>query len=234
MTANSLAWSHSRRKTYMECPKKLWHTAVAKKGHPDRVEYTQTEDAAAGSAIDDALTARIQSGTALPPQYTPYEVVAQAVLASTGQKFCQMKLALDQAFKPCGYMDWDTTWVRAIYDVVVINGEHAFLGDWKNGQIWLDDDQLKLFAAVGFHTFPEVQTIDTSYIWLRHGLTSDKRYERRDLPELWADLLPDVERMQAAHKANYWPATPNKRACRFCSVNQAGKCPSAEVPYGGK
>jgi hypothetical protein len=100
--------------------------------------------------------------------------------------------------------------------------------------VWLDEDQLKLFAAVGFIQFPEVDTFDTSYIWLKHGITSDSTYHRRELPDLWAELLPDVERMQASYKANHWPATPSKRACKFCAVNKAGKCAVAAVPFGGK
>lgn len=234
MPADFLAWSHSRLKVYRDCPKQLYHTQVAKKGHPDRVDFVQTPATIAGNLVDDALTKRISSGTPLPPQYAPYEDMVQAVLAAPGQKITQMKLALDRSFKTCGYMDWDNAWVRVIYDVAVINKDRAFLGDWKNGQIWLDEEQLRLFATVGFHYFPEVNTIDTSYIWLRHGVTSDRTYHRRELPELWQTFLPDVERMQIAFKNQHWPATPSKRACKFCPVNQAKKCGQAEVPYGGK
>jgi hemolysin-activating ACP:hemolysin acyltransferase len=206
---------------------------VAKKGHPDKIEFVQTPAMLAGNEIDDALTKRISQGSPLPDKFAPYEGVAQAVLSAPGTKLTQVKLALDQSFKPCGYMDWDTAWVRSIYDVAVINGEHAWFGDWKNGQIWLDSDQLKLFAAVGFHQFPELQVIDTSYVWLKHGITSDETYRRRELPEIWNDLLPDVERMQVSFRNNHWEPTPSKRSCKWCAVNKVGKCPVPAVPFGG-
>lgn len=230
-----IAWSHSRRKDYLECPKAFYHKNVAKKGHPDKVEFVQTQAMKDGNAIDDALTQRISKGTPLPPQYAPYENMAAAVLAAPGVKYTQLKLALDITFKPCGYSDWDTAWVRAIYDVAVINKTHAFIGDWKNGQIWLDSDQLKLFAATAFHTFPELETVDTAYIWLRHGTTSDAHYTRRELGDLWNELMPAVDSMQASFKANHWPAVParGKSSCGRCSVNQAGKCPAAQGPYKG-
>ena len=119
--------------------------------------------------------------------------------------------------------------------MTVINGEHAFIGDWKAGKVWIDEDQLKLFAATAFHTFPELEIVDTSYIWLAHGMTSDSRYHRRELPDLWADLLPDVERLQVAFKTNHWPAEPKrgKATCKWCSVNRAGLCKEAAGPYGG-
>ena len=233
--ADFLAWSHSRRKMFLECPKQVWHNAVAPRGHPDHVEFVQSKAMLDGIEVDNALTARISLGAALPPKFAPYESIAAMVVAAPGNKFTQMQLALDRAFKPCGYKDWSTAWVRAIYDLAIIDKEHAWLWDWKNGQVWLDEDQLKLFAAVGFHQFPDLQTIDTSYIWLKHGVTSDATYHRRELPDLWGALLPDVERMQAAFKANHWPALParGKASCKYCAVNQAGKCKEAQAPYAG-
>lgn len=234
MTAPFLAWSHSRRNTFCDCPKWLYHTAVAKKGHPDRVEFEQTQPMLDGNEVDNALTARISKGTALPMKFEPYEGICQAVLDAPGVKLTQVKLALDQAFQPCGYMDWDRAWVRVIYDLAIINGTHAFLWDWKNGQIRVDDSQLKLFSAAGFHQYPEVEVIDTSYVWLKHGITSDARYHRRELPDLWNALLPDVERMQVAFKNNHWPAEPKNgaRTCKWCPINKAGKCDRAAGPYG--
>ena len=133
-------------------------------------------------------------------------------------------------------MDWDRAWLRVIYDLAIVNvpEKHAFIWDWKNGIVWPDDDQLKLFAATGFLYWPEIDTISTSYVWLKHGTTSDATYRRKDLPEMWSELLPDVERLQSSFKANHWPAEPRrgKATCKWCPVNRAGKCDRAAGPYG--
>ncbi|MCR4302263.1 MAG: hypothetical protein NUV51_11670 [Sulfuricaulis sp.] len=228
-----IAWSHSRRKDWMECPRMFYHKNVAPKGSADRVEFIQTAAMKAGNLIDDALTQRISKGTPLPPQFAPYEKMVASVIAAPGAKYTQLRVTLDQSFKPCGYFD-STAWCRAIYDVAVINGSHAFIGDWKNGSPWLDEDQLKLFAATAFHQFPEIEVVDTAYIWLRFGVTNDKTYTRRELPELWMGLLPEVERLQVAFRNNHWPATPKrgKNSCKRCNVNQQGKCKEAQGPYG--
>lgn len=231
--ADFLAWSYSRLKQWNDCPRQLWHN-IAPRGHPDRVEYVETEATRAGNDVDNALTKRVGSKVPLPAQFAHYEPMAALAAGAPGQVFTQMQLALDQALKPCGYKDWNTAWVRVIYDFAVINGERAFLGDWKNGQIWLDEGQLRLFATVGFHVFPEVQVIDTSYIWLKHGKTSDETYHRRDLAELWMSFMPDVERMQVAHKTNSFPALPKrgKASCKWCPANKMGLCKEAQGPYG--
>ncbi len=228
-----LAWSYSRLKTFRDCPRQLWHN-IAPRGHPDRVEYVETTATKAGNAIDDALTKRIGSKTPLPAQYAHFEPMAAVAASAPGQVFTQMQLALNQALEPCGYKDWNAAWVRVIYDYATINGEKAEFWDWKNGQIWLDEGQLKLFAIVGFHCFPQVQQIDTSYVWLQHGKTSDETYYRKDLPELWMSFLPDVERMQVAHKTGQFPALPKrgKASCKWCSANKMGLCKEAQGPYG--
>lgn len=235
MSQEFIAWSHSRLKQFRDCPRQLWHS-IAPKGHPDRVDFVQTQAMIDGNNVDNALTKRITHGVELPPQYAPYEGMVQAVLAAPGQKFTQMKLALDRGFNVCGNMDWDNAWVRVIYDVAIVNQDRAFLGDWKNGQIRVDEEQLRLFATVGFHALPEVDVIDTAYIWLRHGVMSDKTYTRRELPDMWNTFFPDVEKMQIAFKTQNWPATPKygAKTCAWCPANQAKKCKEAKGPYKGK
>lgn len=234
--ADFLAWSHSRLKQFRDCPKILWHNAVAPRGHPDRLEFVQSKAMLDGNEVDNALTARISRGTPLPSKFAPYEPIAQSVIAAPGAKFTQLQLALDQTFQPCGYKDWDRAWVRVVYDLAIIERDHAFIWDWKNGQIRLDEEQLRLFAAVGFHVYPEVDVIDTSYIWLKHGLPTDATYRRRELPEMWQMFLPDVERMQVAYRTGHWPAQParGKATCKYCPVNAAKKCNQALGPYEGK
>ena len=234
MSNDFIAWSHSRRNLWIQCPKQFYHANVAPKGSPDHVEFRQTPAMLAGLEVDDALTKRIANGTPLPLKYSPFEPMAAAVLAAPGAKFTQLKVTLDQSFNPCGYFD-KQAWCRAIYDVAVINGSHAFIGDWKAGQIWLDTDQLALFAATAFHQFPELEVVDTSYIWLRSGQTSDATYRRKELPEIWAALLPEVEQLQIAFRTNHWPAAPKRgaKSCKQCGANQAKLCDKAEGPYGG-
>mgnify|MGYP007051386289 FL=1 len=209
--------------------------AVAHKNTAEHVPYTESKAQRDGKEIDDALTARLGANILLPEKFAQWEPMCAMILKTPGTKFTQMKIAFDQAFKTCGYMDWDTAWLRAIYDFAIVNGDHAFVWDWKNGAIWPDDDQLKLFAATGFHLWPEVDTIDTSLVWLKHGITSDRQYRRRELPTMWSELLPDVERMQTSFKANHWPADPKNgaRTCGWCPVNRAGKCDRAAGPYKG-
>lgn len=231
-----IAWSHSRRKTFMECPRQLERTAVLKKHDPLYVPYVEGKDQRDGKEVDEALCNRISKGTPLVPKFQQYEDICQDVLAAPGSKLTQLQLALDQSFKPCGSMEWDRVWVRAVIDLAIINGSHMHNWDWKNGKVWIDEAQLKLSSAIVFHTFPEIETIDTAFVWLRHGIISPAHYKRSDLADMWNDLMPDVERLQAAFKTNHWPPDPKRGAatCKWCPVNRNRQCDEAEAAYAGR
>jgi hypothetical protein len=238
--ADFLAWSYSRLKMFLNCPGQLWHTSVVPKGHPDRVEYVETDAMRAGKEIDNALTKRISLKTPLPAKYAKHEALCQMIIDHPGHKITQAEFALDQSLRSCGYRDWNTAWVRVIFDLVILDGPRGWIWDWKNGKISIDAKQLKLFAAVGFHQFPSLEVIDTSYVWLSHDHISPEVYYRRELPELWGEFIPDVERMQVSFRTQHWPKTPQNKTpdgvsvCKWCEVNKAGKCPVAAVAYGGR
>ena len=217
---------------FLECPGKLWHCAVAPKGHPDRAEYFESAAMRAGKEIDAALTARISKGTPLPAKYAQHEPMAAMIVAIPGAKLTQVQIALNAALKPVGYFA-DDVWVRVAYDLAILQPPYGFLWDWKNGQLWLDETQNRLYSAVGFHWAQDIDVWDTEYVWLSHDKISPKVYHRRELDELWHTFLPDVERMQVANANQHWPKTPSKRACKFCDANRTGICKEAVVRYGG-
>lgn len=234
VAAKHLAWSYSRLKMAKECLGKLWHCAVAPKGDPGRVEYRESEAQRAGKEIDEALCSRISNNTPLPAKFAKWEPLTAMVCATPGAKLTQVQVALDSSFRPVGSRDWDNVWVRAVYDLIIRQPSYAFLWDWKNGKIWVDEDQLRLSAAIEFIQSPEIDVIDTSYVWLSHDQISPKIYRRSELADMWHTFLPDVERMQIAHQNKHYPYNPSARACGYCDANRAGKCPAAAVPYKGK
>jgi len=234
VAAPFLAWSYSRLKMFKTCPGQLWHCAVAPKGDPARVEYYESQAQRDGKEIDSALTARISENRPLPPKFARHEPMCAMVVATPGAKLTQVQVALDGAFKPVGSRDWDHAWVRAVYDLIIRQVTYAFLWDWKNGKVWPDEDQLRLAAAIEFMQSPEIEVIDTAYVWLSHDKISPKVYHRRELADMWHSFLPDVERMQLAYKEKHWPYTPSERACGYCDVNRAGKCSAAVTKYKGK
>lgn len=237
--ANFLSWSYSRLQKYLLCPWNAWCTSIAPKWDPNRVPYEASPAQAAGTEVDEALTARGQSGTPLPPKYQHLEPVAAVLAAAPGVNLYQLDIALDRAFKPCGSKDWDRCWLRVKIDYANIRGTRALFVDHKNGKVSIDEKQLKLYAAAGFMWDTNLEIIDTTYNWLQYPEfpSTPRTYRRSEASALWQEFLPDVERMNVSFQTNHWPATPEKTVggasvCKWCDVNRLGKCPVAAVKFG--
>lgn len=226
MTTHPIAWSHSRGQTYIECPRKFHELNILKS-----VPYEQGEPQKEGERVHKALELRLTSGVALPDKYAKYERLILAIKAMPGITCGERDFALNADLRPTGYFEKDV-WVRVTIDVINVNGKAGYLFDYKNGKVTLDEDQLKLYAAVGFHVYPEVDTWTARYIWLQHKVADGKVYHRSDLPQLWRDLMPIPNAMQEAAARNDWPARPSRR-CGYCAVNKFAKCAEAGERYRG-
>ena len=86
-------------------------------------------------------------------------------------------------------------WVRGIIDIGVVGSERAYVLDWKTGKHRPDSDQLKLFAALTFALYPWIESVVTDFIWLKAGKFDKEVFTRAQLPEIWNDFSPRLERL---------------------------------------
>lgn len=221
-----IAWSHSRVKTFLDCRKQFYEVNIAKS-----VPYEQGPEQKEGERVHKALELRLTRKVPLLPGDAKYERLIRAIESLPGLTSGERDIALNRDKRPVGYYDKDV-WVRATIDVINVNGKRGALFDYKNGKVTIDEDQLKLYAVMGFALFPDVDVFETYYVWLKHGFSSKKVYHRSDIPQLWADLERVPAAIQIASDRNEWPADPGRK-CGYCSVNKAGKCADAEGAYRG-
>lgn len=225
-TVQPIAWSHSRVNTFLDCPKMFYHQNILKD-----VKYEQGEPQKEGERAHKALELRLTRKVDLPKQYAKYEMLIRAIESLPGITYGERDLALDDQLRPTGYFE-KNCYVRVTADVININGNRGIFLDYKNGKVSVDEAQLKLYAAVGFHVFPEIEQWETKYIFLQHDIVTGDTYTRGQLPALWEELLPVPRAIQKAVETNNWPPSPGRK-CGWCSVNKAGKCPSADGKYRG-
>lgn len=218
--ADFIAYSHSRLNLFNECPKHFWHLNIKKD-----VIFQQTDAMRAGEVAHKQLELRVSEARPFAPGYEKYEPIAQAVLRAPGKTFTELKMTIDRQFQPCGYSDWGRAYGRAIVDVMKINRDTAWAGDYKTGSPgYGSEKQLKLSSLFTFIHFPDVQRVTASYIWLKSNTMNHQVYERAQMDSMWADILPDVEALQTANRTQVWSARPSRRACSRCPVKAAGKC----------
>jgi len=226
-----IAWSASRVKNFMQCPKKFYHTSAAPSGHPDRIPFKQGFAAKAGEDFHKVMQARLEKKAPLTAGFAQWEPLALAIEGATGTTVVEYQFALTEHFTPCGTKDWDNVWIRAVPDVMKVTDTAIFIVDWKTGKPDYDQYQLKLNAAVAFQHYPSVQEVVTCYVFTKTGEFSKKEhYKREDLAAIWDELLVEPRKMHENLAMNHWPARPG-HYCGWCEANAAGKCDKASRPY---
>lgn len=209
------AWSYSALTTYEQCPKKYFHLYVAKD-----VRDADSSFSADGKIVHDAMRARVIDGKPLPLNLRHYEPIAAKFAAAPGEKHGEMRLALNNAFKPCDYFAPDVR-VRVIIDLTIVQGDSAIVVDWKTGKVKDDPTQMALNAAVLSRWMPEIGLFKTLYVWLQSNNLTPKNYTVSKFTAVWNDLLPRVAKIEEARKTTTFPAKQGP-LCGWCPVKS---CP---------
>lgn len=89
----------------------------------------------------------------------------------------------------------------------------------NTGKVKTDGDQLKLFAAATFAQHPYLETVKTGYIWLAHDKVTTQEFKKDDVPGIWQEFLPRIQRMEKAQDDDKWLPNPSG-LCGWCPVGK--------------
>lgn len=212
--------SFSRLSTFESCQQKFDYLYVTKTIKDSDNEYTIY-----GTRVHDALekygkakanvVAEAELALENPtPDITKHFPLVDRIVAQPGEHYFEQQLAINRQKQPCDWFAPDV-WIRGIVDVLVVNGTRAWCFDWKTGKPKDNPTQLQLFAALIYAHYPNVDRVDTSFIWLGHDVTTNARYYRRMERDLWATLEPRFDKVQETVEAGVYKAKPSG-LCRFC------------------
>jgi len=216
------AWSYSALTAYETCPRRFQLTRVTK-----QVVEPQTEATIWGNKVHKALELFAKGEKPLPPDLQKYERYVKKILSYEGKRVVEERIALDKNFRPTTWMAKDV-WVRGIIDIGVVGSEKAYLLDWKTGKRRPDSNQLKLFAALAFAIYPWVDKVTTGFIWLKSAEFDKEVFTRDQLPEIWDEFFPRLDRLAISYRDDKWTPKPSglcknwcpvgRRLCEFCGV----------------
>lgn len=205
------AWSFSRLNSYETCPRKFFRTTVLKD-----LKEEESEAMAAGTDLHHAFRDRLKTNKPLPLHLRHHEAMLARIAAAPGEKSIEQQIAFNAQWEPVDWFAKDT-WVRVISDLTQLNGSYGICWDWKTGRQGEDFTQLKLNAAVTFLLAPELNTIKVAFYWTKNKALDSRIVERKDLPDIWGNLLPRVAKYQEAHDTQDFPPRPNN-FCKGCVV----------------
>lgn len=220
------AWSYSRYKNFMTCPKRYYHVDVQK----DFAE-AESEQLKWGNAVHKAFEEYVRDGAPLPPTMARWEIWAKmyrdAKLAGVNVQV-ERSLAVTVGLEACDWFAPDT-WFRAKIDLSapLQLPKTMVTVDWKTGgTVNPEFQQLGLSAQAIFAHHADIDTVKSYYIWLGHDTFTEKTYTREDMLGVWNEVLPVIKQMKEAYETLTYPPKPSGLCKRFCPVTSC--------PYHGK
>lgn len=211
-----VAWSYSALNAFETCPKRYYLTKISK-----QVVEPQTEATLWGNRVHKALEDRLVKRTPLPETLVQFEDIAKSVVdrSAGGKLEAETKMALTQNFKPTTWFAKDV-WVRGITDFTITKNDKVFIGDWKTGKPTPESAQLRLTAAMTFAHKPAIKTVVNSFVWLKTGGHTTEVFTRDDVPAIWQEFMPRIERLNNAVAENKFPPKPSGLCAKWCPVGK--------------
>ncbi len=206
------AWSYSSLDLFELCPKKFYHSKIAK-------DYKDVfgHEAEYGKEVHKAFELRLIKGKTLPLDLTHHEKVMRKLADAKGEGFPEQKLSLNADMQPTGFFD-DDVWLRGIIDYMKIHGTTAVILDHKTGRMKEGFDQVRLMAAIMSCYKPEIENFIVGYYWTKTKTLTVDRFPRDEVPNIWNNFLPRVEELQASIRHDEFPAKQNFLCKRHCPV----------------
>jgi hypothetical protein len=205
-------WSFSALKDYVNCPKQYHEVKVLK-----RFTKEPTQQMTYGTEVHKACEDYVGEDKPLAKNYERFKPVLDSLKSIPGTRYPEYEMALDRFKKPCDFND-ENRWVRGIVDLLIVDGDTAFIVDYKTGSNkYPDVKQLKLMALMTFAYFPEVQSIKAGLLFVMHDSFIDESYTRNEIPKLWNSFHGDLERLKLSYETNAWMPNPTP-LCGWCPV----------------
>ena len=209
--AKAFSWSFSKLKNVETCPRRHLEVDILKNFAESSEQLTW------GNQVHEALAAAIMRGDPLPVEMQSYQPYVDRYRGGNGAIFAEKKFAITKDFQPTAWFG-PAAWYRGICDLLKIDGPVALAVDWKTGKIKVDSVQLMLMAQCIFSHYPEVQIVETQFVWLNEDATTRERYTRSDVAGGWVGLLPRVQTYETMIKDGEFPPKPGGLCRSYCPV----------------
>jgi CRISPR/Cas system-associated exonuclease Cas4 (RecB family) len=208
----NFTWSYSKLKDYKNCPRQYNAVYVSKK-----FPKTTTKEMAFGNLVHKALEDYVRDEKPLPSNCEHYAVQLEPLRVMDGVKYPEYRMGLKFNREPCDFYDKEV-WVRGIADLLVLQDNHAFIVDYKTGNIKnADPKQLQLMALMVFEHFPQITFVDGGLLFVTHKQFITAEYSVEDKEKLWDEFKPDLMRMAISHENDTWQPNPTG-LCGWCPV----------------
>ena len=217
------AWSYSSLKLFEQCPKRYYEEKVIKS-----IPFTQNESALYGEQLHKAAEEYIRDGKPIDPRFDFIKPYLDKLNAIEGVKFCELKLGVKRVegrLVACDFFD-PAVWFRGVADLVIIDGDRAWITDYKSGKSakYADIRQLALMAAALFLKYPEVKKIKTSLLFVVSKEFIKEDFQKDYGLSIFSELNGLLTARDKAYETDVWNPRPNNLCRKWCPVKTCPHC----------
>lgn len=214
------SWSYSNLKDFKNCPLSYAHNRFY-----CTTPWTATEANVWGNRVHRAAELFIKGRNPNDDEaLSPVEPYITQMFRAGYQPTAELEITLNDRMQSTGWFA-DDAWLRVKIDVIILlDKTKVMFYDWKTGgTIREDEDQFKVYAAAYSVINPRIIDFDGKFIWTAHKtITGVKSLTKSDIPGVWAEFMPWVERMSNAWDTENFPAKPSG-LCPWCAVEGCTK-----------
>lgn len=212
-----LPWSYSALSKFTTCPHQFYEVRIL-----NNFKDEPGEAALWGTYVHKCIEDAVETGVAIPENTKKYAPQVWAAIGGGLKNVrAEVKLAINTHMEPC---EWADRWCGSISDILKIEGDTAWVIDWKCGGKIKPTTQLKLNALMVFYNYPEVNTCHTSFEWLQFDQRNTDTHTRDQIPELWKSFESDLRQYAQAFRTDVWQKRPSGLCKNYCPVTTCENC----------
>lgn len=172
------------------CPHQCFRRYIAKD-----VPFVKTPEMEFGNEVHSAMEYRVGGGKPLPASMSHWEPFA-AAFDGKGAK-TEMQIGLSSKGTIVDYFKGVDLKYRCKIDLHIVNGNKAYLADWKSGSGKYEKPLELQIQAMFLHAkYPQLETIKGNYVWLKENRTGQV-YDLSNTQATWQWCEETVAKIQA-------------------------------------
>lgn len=225
--------SYSRIKMSQDCPKKFYHLEIVKDVMHDPMGEANSEGVRGHRRLQLCIESGLDAPHSMKYMQWALDYVRKQIEYADPKTYrgmkssvaCELKFGLDRRMASIGFFGEGVKF-RGIADLLVVNGTHGYVVDYKFGKAgYADPNQLDYMALCIFLDNPSIQTVEGQLLFIKHPLELMHReqYTREDLPFLQKQLAQWFVDVRDRKVADNWPAIQSGLCKNYCPVTK-DKC----------
>jgi len=207
-------WSYSSLDLFKQCPHKFYRIRVKKDVvEPPAAHLTY------GLEVHKAAEDFIGSGVPIPEKFAFIREPLEMLRSREGEHLVEYKMGLRRDMTACDFSDAKAWW-RGIADLITLQGEKAYIVDYKTGKSskYADTKQLEILSLAVFKHFPQVKKIKAGLLFVVAKDLVKAEFNADDQHIHWVRWLADTGRLEKAFETDVWNPKPNFTCKGWCPV----------------